>query len=269
MNQKESFDLWPIEVTADTLLIRCFGGLSVSLGTKTVPSSVWRGRSAKAMFAYLVLNGPTTREKLMALCWPEDDPEKAENNFCSMIRYARNALQRLNSGGREFIARDGPFYAFRPSRPYAIDVREFKRQIDLARRADPSSPEKAAHYCTALQLYRDRFLPELYYDWVTREQDLLQELYLNAAQELGAVYLTRGAFSPLLALTQEMLRVDPCCEGAYQLMLEADLATGQQVNGLHHYQQMEHVLAKELEINPHEQLQALRQRLITQQPIPC
>lgn len=269
MNKEEMVNACSTEVTADTLVIRCFGGLSVSLGEKTIPHHAWRGPSAKGLFVYLVLNGPTPREKLMDLFWPEHDPQAASNNFSSMLRYVRNALQTLDRASRKFIPRDGPFYAFRPTCPYAVDVQEFKRQINLARRADPIGSEKITYYCAALQFYRDRFLPELYDDWATREQDWLQELYLDAAGELGTVYLQRREFFLLLSLTQQMLRVDLCCEGAYQLMLEADLATGQPVKGLRHYQQMEHVLADELGVSPNGQLQALHMRLSAPQPIAC
>ena len=147
-------------------------------------------------------------------------------------------------------------------------MQEFQRQIELARAAS-ASWEKIEHYGTALPLYRGSFLPEFYDDWVLWEQDRWKELYLAAAEELGRVYLKRQAFRPLLALTQAMLHVEPCCEEAHELRLEADLALGQWVNGLHHYQQMEHALAKELEVSPNGKLRVLHQQLVWHQPMLC
>ena len=112
MNKEAQMNWGLGEVAADTLVIRCFGGLSVSLGTNTIPSSAWRGRGAKILFVYLVLNGPTPREKLMELGWPERDPDVARDNLNSMLRYARRALETRHRAGREFIVYNNPFYAF-------------------------------------------------------------------------------------------------------------------------------------------------------------
>jgi DNA-binding SARP family transcriptional activator len=269
MNKEERVDRGSMEVTVAKLMIRCFGGFSVSLGDKTIPAKIWRSASAKVLFVYLTLNGPTPREKLMVLFWPDHPTQAARDNLNSILRYVRNALQTLNPAGRAFIVYETPCYSFRPSCPYVVDVQEFQRQIDLARRADLSSPEKLTYYDAALQLYHGLFLPEFYDDWILWEQDRLKELYLKALEELGRLYLERREFRPLLTLAQAMLHVEPCCEAAHELRLEADLALGPWVMGLHHYQQMEQALEDELGVRPNGQLRVLHQQLMAHQPMPC
>lgn len=269
MNKEKRVDQGSMEVTVDKLMIRCFGGFSVSLGDKTIPAKIWRSASAKVLFVYLALNGPTPREKLMVLFWPDHPTQAARDNLNSILRYVRNALQTLNPAGWEFIVYETPCYSFQPSCPCAVDVQEFQRQIDLARRAERSSPEKLTYYDAALQFYQGPFLPECYDDWVLWEQDRWKELYLKAAGELGRLYRERKEFHQALTLAQAMLQVEPCCEEAHELRLEADLALGQRVMGLHHYQQMEQALAQELGVRPNGQLRALHQQLVAHQPMPC
>ncbi len=157
----------------------------------------------------------------MDLFWPDHAPQAARGNMDSMLRYVRDALQTLDSMGRTFIACDGPFYSFRPFCPYVVDIQQFRHWIDLARQAPAESEERITDYCMALQLYRGQFLPELYYDWVTREQNWLEEAYLNASRALAEIYLLHGHPSEALELAHAMFRIDPCCEEAEELMIQA------------------------------------------------
>lgn len=86
-------------------------------------------------------------------------------------------------------------------------------------------------------------------------------MYLRGSERLAASKLALGQPDVTLRLCEAILVRDPCWEGAYRLMMEAQAALGNRAQALRVYQRCAEALRAELNVAPSPATEAMRVRV--------
>src|SRR5438270_130271 len=120
---QSSFALPPFVRGVRMLNLRLFGGLSLTDSERAVPARATQRRRL-ALLAILAVGDerPTSKDRLLALLWPDADREHGRHLLSDSLYVLRDAL------GDELFRRIGDLVALDPARATS-DVRQFRRAL--------------------------------------------------------------------------------------------------------------------------------------------
>lgn len=212
----------PVAPPAPDLVVRCFGGLEVSLQGRPVIRKDWQSARTRALFVYL-LHHPAGagRQRLLEAIYPNEDP--GDSTLYMTLGRLRRALEPELAQGRPsrwVLRRDG-VYRFDRLGSYALDTEAFTRAIAAARAA--SGPAAAAAYQAALDLYTGDFFPECDFAWAVALRLDFRELALSACRALLDLLPASGATETI----RRALVIDPLSEEFNREMILRHLEAGE------------------------------------------
>ncbi len=183
----------------------------------------WNSLKARSVFQYLLIHHgrPVRRDVLMDLHWPDHAYTAARNNLNVALYNLRNILDGPWPELQPILYQDG-CYALNPKLKWRIDREEFLSALSQAHLANLSgrSGEATGHYQRAVQLYRGPlFEDDPAGEWYLPEQRHLNDLYLEALESLGKIYLDLGELASAAKLGLLALANDPCCEPIHRLLM--------------------------------------------------
>ncbi len=169
---------------------------------------------AQSLAAFLILrrDAPQSRQQLSFLLWPDSTEAQARNNLRQLVFSMRQAWPSMD----RFIHVEGNTLQWLPPAHCQIDVEDFDRAIDQARRfaknADRSGELGALQ--RAVDVYRGELLPSGYDDWIAPERDRLRDECVWALARLVQLLEQDRAYPEALEQAQRLLRLDPLREAA-------------------------------------------------------
>lgn len=187
----------------------------------------WTSRKARALLQLLVAarGAPVSRERLMDILWPGEDPAVLGNRMSVAISTIRRALDP----GRVYSARHflhAERNILRLNRDcLTIDVEEFLRSASDAM-GGPGAPDDDA-LTRAFDLYTgDVFADEPYEDWAQQLRYEAQAIYTALCRMRVGTDAAKA--DPLLAaeLHRRVLDVDPYDEVAHRGLIDALTSLG-------------------------------------------
>jgi DNA-binding SARP family transcriptional activator len=237
--------------SGSTLTAHLLGHLRVMINDRPVES--WPSGRGRSLFKYLLTASgePRPREVLMDLFWPNADPEAARNNLNVAIHGLRQAL-RSAADVPVVLYQDGA-YCLNPTLEEWIDVQEFERHVDGARRLESTGDltAAAAEYELAVGLYQGDFLADdPYEEWPVLIRERLRLAYLDTLDRLSQIYLGQGQYSSCGTLCQLILARDPCREDAHCRLMRCYGRRRQHHLAMRQYQVCVDALRSELDIDP-------------------
>ncbi len=187
-----------------------------------VPVDRWGSLKARALFEYLLLSWekPVRRELLMHVFWPRHSRGSARNNLNVSLYNLRRTLAD-GMPGQHILYADG-CYQLNPEISWWVDRTQFlaklpEAQIHLHRGDDSAA---VAAYQAAVALYRGPlFEDDTTSDWHLGEQAYLSDLYLDALERLGELYLGLHDLTLAEHTAKQALAGDPCRESAHRLLM--------------------------------------------------
>ena len=207
-----------------SLRVYCLGKFRVFRNNEEIPAENWKSKKAKMLFKYLVNSrhrGFITRDVLMELLWPEEDPEKSINRLHDALYSLRKILDPVSTGSSNlFLMREGDSYSLSFGNEGWVDVDRFQEEISLAKKE--KSPEKALQrYLNAENLYQGDYLEEdLYVEWCEEERAGLKENYLEIIEKIMDFYDKAGDYSKAIEYAGKYLKIEKYTEDIYkQLMM--------------------------------------------------
>jgi DNA-binding SARP family transcriptional activator len=214
----------------------------------------WNNLKARAVFQYLLIHHgrPVRRDILMDLQWPDHTYTSARNNLNVTLYSLRNTLDGPWQGLQPILYQDG-CYALNPDLKWWIDRDEFLSVLRTAHRVRSSGHpiEAISHYQKAVELYRGSlFEDDSTGDWYLAEQRQLNELYLQALEGLGEIYLDLGELASTQKFAQLALARDPCCESVHRLLMRCYAAEHKQQLVSRQYSICVKALRDELGVSP-------------------
>jgi DNA-binding SARP family transcriptional activator len=214
----------------------------------------WNSLKAKAVFQYLLIHRgrPVRRDVLMELQWPDHTHTSARNNLNVALHSLRNTLDGPWQSLQPVLYQDG-CYELNPRLKWWVDHDEFLSalsQADAHRTAGHPGPA-ICHYQRAVQLYRGPlFEDDLNGDWYLPEQRHVTELYLQALESLGEIYLDLGDLASVECSGKLALIRDPCCEPVHRLLMRCYAAQNKQQLVTRQYRLCVDALRDELGVSP-------------------
>jgi len=131
-----------------------------------------------------------------------------------------------------------------------IDFAEFEQQVCNE------------HWLAALALYGGELFPaDRYADWTAASRERLMQLYLRVLLIQAQIDYTANDFAATLDRCRRALTIEPWHEAAALLAMRAHLAQNDRPNALRIYRTLERTLHDELGLAPMLELQALYERV--------
>ena len=255
-------------ITLPALHITCFGHFEVKRSGQTIP--LCTNRNGQAILRYLAAqsNHRVTMDTLMALLWPDDEPEVAHHKLQVAISALRRSLNNgyvTDTGGGYILCKNG-VYQLNPAVPLRIDVNEFLAFYQAGRQQKNMS-EAVAHYEAACQLYKGPFLTEdIYVDWSIIQREQLNQAYLAMCGALSEHYLEIGSYEDAAKWAAAILQENHCDELAHRQLMRINLAAGRRSEALRQYQRCERILAEELNVSPMPETVSLFHTILSSGP---
>jgi DNA-binding SARP family transcriptional activator len=217
------------------------------------PTVRWNSLKARAVLQYLLIHHgrPVRRDVLMELEWPDHTHTSARNNLNVALYSLRNTLKGPWHI-EPILYRDG-CYGLNQELRWWIDRNDFLSALNLAHLARISDYPRQAihHYQRAVGLYRGPlFEDDLSGDWYLAEQMHLNELHLQALENLAEIHFELGELTSAKQFGQLALRSDPCCEPAHRLMMRCYASEHQQQLVTRQYHFCVNALRDELGVSP-------------------
>jgi DNA-binding SARP family transcriptional activator len=249
----------------DDIEFLVLGPLEVRRGGQVVPVRGWREQAVLAML--LLADGETvTVERLVEAVWDGGPPRGA-------VKAVRNCVSALRgriaeSGGPVVPIQATPAGYRLPLEAARLDARDFRRQVDAARRLAGAGrvADAAAGLRAALALWRGPALAgvrgRVAQDCAAR----LDELRMTALEDCLELELALGRHRHIVGELQALARECPLRERvAGQLML-ALYRSGRQAEALDAYLQLAKRLAEGLGIDPAADIARLHAAILRQDP---
>jgi DNA-binding SARP family transcriptional activator/TolB-like protein/Tfp pilus assembly protein PilF len=239
------------------LRLRTFGGLSIENGASTGGATT--NRRPLALLALLAVNGGrgVSRDAIVALLWPESEPERARNSLSQAISLLR----------REFGVDDlllGTAELRLNTDVIACDVIEFEQRI-------------AAHDLeSGTRLYTGPFLDGVFLKntpeferWADHERSRLQHAQADALERLATRATASLDHVSAVRLWRQRASLAPTDSRGARALMESLVASGDPAGALAHYRTHQALLRDDLGIEPDSSLvelsASIRQR-ITRSP---
>ncbi|HKW50012.1 MAG TPA: BTAD domain-containing putative transcriptional regulator [Gemmatimonadaceae bacterium] len=232
--------------------LRTFGGLSIEIDHGTAKGLVARRRSL-ALLALLAVAGERglSREKVVALLWPESDEE-----------HGRNSLSQSLATLRREMAADDPVLGAAELRlnPQVVtsDVREFEQFVASG------ALERAA------ALYRGPFLDGFFVreasDFERWADDQRRRLHEMCAQTLGRLARSadeRSDRETAVAWWKRFTALEPTSAPASLGLMRALVGLGDRAGARQHYRVYEQLMRQELGVVPEPAVASFAESIFT------
>lgn len=231
--------------------LQAFGGLSAHLVEAARPVLVGQ-RKRLALLAALAAdgNGGVSRDRLLAMFWPEADAAHARNALKQLVHSIRRELADdaiVDLNGQLTLARD----------VVSSDVREFRAAVEEGKLA------------RAAELYRGPFLDGVYLRDAPEFERLVEETrrslemqYASSLEQLTTTATRDGDHASSIRWARTLARLDPLSTRSALVLIGALEASGDTAAAIKHGELHASLLRQELDVGMpgqvHEALQRLR-----------
>lgn len=239
--------------------ISLFGALSVKTDGPVVDR--FEHRKAAALLACLAFTPQRirSREELMEMLWPEEDPEATRVRFRQTLLNLRRTLDATGNPSEELLLSDRTFVRLNPDQ-ISTDVAEFETTLAMAARQNSASG-RAETLQRAVRLVSGALLPGFYEEWVENERRRLTELHLTALCRLTSALTEIDDAEGALEATRKALAIDPLREEAHCDLMRLLAEMGRTAESLRQYQELEQRLWKDLRVTPSPETKALMEEI--------
>ena len=199
--------------------VQALGAFRVLRDGEPVPPEEWQSRKARDLLKLLVARRgrAATREQLMEVLWPDEDPGRLSNRLSVALSTVRAVLDpRHRFASDRFVLADKHVVALAD---LPVDVEEFLAMANagLDRQRQPGAgPEALAELVAAESAYTGDFLEEdPYDDWAVPLREEARATYLAVARTLAATAAAAGRHDQAVRYHLRVLERDPYDEDAH------------------------------------------------------
>ncbi|MGC9399928.1 MAG: ATP-binding protein [Anaerolineae bacterium] len=242
------------------LQINFLGGLQVTCAAQRTDR--FRSNKGRALLAYLVQERRRLhRDRLGALLWPDLPTARARANLSRVLSNLRKLIP-------DYLLTDRDTVQFDAERSHRIDTEVFRCWAKALLVASEATFDPAAA-AQLLDLYRGPFLEDFslpdcpsFEEWLVIQRERFHQQALEVLERLIQYHIQRGEFEAGRRYVRRALALEPWRETTHrQAMLIAALQ-GEREQALRHYERCRQILADELDVEPSEETQALRRRIL-------
>lgn len=222
-------------------------------------------RKASALLAYLAVEGPTRRDTLAALFWPESPDSQARATLRRTLSALRSAM------GAEVISSDRQ--QVRITDQVSHDVAEFGALLDATSGHDHGDadvcPRCVEPLSAAVDIYRGDFLEGFslrdtpdFDDWVRTTAEAFRLACENAYERLITALAAEGDFRSAIEAATAWIDLDPLREPAYRELMLLYAWSGDRIGATETYRRCIATLSEELGVEPLEETTELLEAIL-------
>jgi non-specific serine/threonine protein kinase len=239
----------PSTSTIPALEAHLFGSPEFRRDGKVLPLLVTR--KTLSLLAFLLLHQRSThsREKLAALLWGDASDQQARHSLRTALATLRKEL------GFELFVADRETVQINPDITIWVDA------LELQKNANTASKGEIRNLQDTIALYRGDLLADFYDNWVLRERETYQAVYLDLLLRMTQLMRSRSDYFGAISYAEMILENDSVNERAYQHLIFCHLANGDRDAALRQYEKCRRVLNEELAVEPSPETTALYQWL--------
>ncbi len=254
------------------LRFRLLGPFEAARDDQQIPAVAWRTRQTQLVLKVLLdeRGQVVSFDKLADLVWPDSDEPAARTSLRDSIRTIRRVLEPdlLARAPSRHVQTGTLGYSFLRAGSW-VDVDDFETAgqagAAAARRGDAEAAIQA--YQEVAAIYRGDYISDdLYADWALQRREHLRAAYLEALEQLAALLAESGSHEQAIDILDRALTVDPLREELYRRLMVSQAATGRRSHALAVYERARRLLDLDLGIEPAQETQQLRDRILKGEP---
>ncbi len=253
------------------LEIHLLGGFQLTFGGEPIPPIA--SHAGRQLFAYLAVQRGRrlARAELAARFWPDVDEARGRRRLSQALWQIQDTLGEFAEPD-DLLRATPEWVAFDPRGDWWLDTLEFERRVSTLRDGADGHPLSRAsdlhELRAAVDLYRGDFLSGYYDDWVVREQERLQTLYVDALGRLVDLTKGHGDYEQSLTYARRLAAQDPLREDAHREIMRLSVLLGRPADALRQYERCRTVLMEELGTEPAADTQRLHAKVQRQRHAP-
>ena len=251
-----------IEESIETMHVRLFGGLEVTVGERYVTESRWR-KKARALFTLLVLNmgRDVPRDELFGQIWPDMSHVHALDNFYTLWSNCTSAV-----GESPYLERNGEFCRVDP-RFVKSDVAEFEQLTRHLLTSDRDPNYLLDTYAKIEAIYHGSLVPsETEVEAINIQRERYRALFVDAMVAAAECAMRAGDLRIALWFARKAMEEDQEREDVYRVLMKAQITAGQRCPAIKTYLKCRDFLQSTLGLDPSLETRQLYEGLVTNDP---
>ena len=210
---------------AGTIEIQALGGFAVRRDGIAVPHSAWQSRKARELLKMLIARRgrPAAREQLIALLWPDEEPDRAASRLSGVLSVARAVFDPDKTHPADtFIVADRDTVGLDLQR-VVIDVENFLTTATHGLALREREPERARVLLEDAEAsYTGDVLEEdLYEDWAVPLREEARATYIAVTRAVADDAAQRGDTDRTVRCLLRILERDAFDERAHHDLIRA------------------------------------------------
>jgi DNA-binding SARP family transcriptional activator len=241
------------------LILELFGGFRLRRNDNILCE--FDPQQSGMLLAYLALhaNRAATREEVIAWLLPDLEIEEGRYRLRQYLYTLRREIITCAVPDEQVLQINRNRLGLN-TEAVRTDVADFEALLRAAS-ACADVAERIRLLTAATALYRGELLPGFYDDRIEAERRRLTDLHYNALLALAAAHRSAGDLPEALEVAQRLIALDPLHEEAYCEAMRIYAESGRLSAAQRIYQRLADTLRQELDIEPSEEAQRLRQTL--------
>ena len=206
---------------------------------------------AVALLAYLAATvEPVTRETLLALLWPDYEPQAAQAQLRQMLWAINKTI------GKEWLQIERQTIGFIAQSSLHIDVRRYQQQLQALPKL-ATNPLRLTGLLAVADLYCGDFLTgftiggsEEFAQWQRLESTAWRHRHMNVLAEIVTAFSAQQAYPEAIDYARRWLALEPANEAPHLHLMQLYAYSGQRGLALRQYQECVHSIKAELDATP-------------------
>jgi DNA-binding SARP family transcriptional activator len=252
-----------IGISVTHLLINLLGQFQVTIGGETATG--FDSDKVRALLAYLAVEAdrPHRREALAGLLWPERSERVARTNLRRALANLRQVIGD-RSASPPFLEISRQTIQFNTASDHRLDVAVFS-QLVVGTGEILAAMEELKE---AVALYKGSFLEGFtladsvaFEEWQLVNREALQREAVGALRRLAGYYEQLGLFTQALPHARRQVELEPWDEEGHRQVMRLLARSRRRSEALTQYEIYRQSLAKELDVAPDAETEALVERI--------
>jgi DNA-binding SARP family transcriptional activator len=194
-------------------------------------------------------------DRLVEAIWADAPPDSARHTVMTYVSRLRQSL------GDGYVMTQEPGYCL-SAPPEAIDVAQFERLVEQARRTSPA--EAISLVERALGLWRGRAFGEFAEEWwALPHATRLEELRIVATEQRVDALLATGDYDRAVSDLEGLVVAYPLRERFVAQLMQAHEDCGRQADAVRAYERFREYLVEQTGLEPSESLRELERSILT------
>lgn len=237
-----------VKVPESKLIIQTLGKFRI--GWDNQQPIKWRTEKTKELFLLMLYykNRIMTKEELVEILWPDQNPEKAVHQLYNGIYYIRKTLAEYGID-RSMIMIDSSYTLKLDG--ITLDKDQFIKSAKNYRNLS------ADQLLTLESTYAGDYLEGEDYPWADLERESLSNLHLQVLARLSEALMERQDYTKAEELLLKGYNKNPYEDVITELLIRLYTLTGEKNKAAFHYRSYQTLLHQDLDIEPSQKIQTL------------